>query len=339
MNEERSSKEMFVAANTSKVTDTKTAQEIVSELKADQKQHRGHRRHHKTRKHGKLRHHHKHRRQHEHSSRIHPQPSWIPLSHASPTKKVDPFDLYAQVTPTASFDSQLVSTPVIQYARAYEAKEPKRIKIAQIGKSSLATTPTSATTNKLGTSSSLQPTQTTTGAPTTPGDPCALWENCALNQNTNVSRWIEELPNCPCQFHHPKQPAYNSTIYDQKLDKYFDWKEIKVNKLIVAILKSTADFCILQRRSFTISSFAAQVCCYDSKKKLITRGVNAGTPFLVSPEWSIKAHFQFDVLPIRLCNGDWTRYHAVRPPNNGLNCTENPDDGEFARQVAKARDY
>ena len=140
---------MFVAANTSKVTDIKTAQEMVTELKADHKQHQGNRRHHKTRN--------KHHRQHEHSSRIHQQ--------LSPTKKVEPLDLYAQIAPTTSFDSQLVSTPVFRYARAYEAKDSKRITIAQIGKSNPATTPTATntSTNKLGTSSSSQPTQTTTG--------------------------------------------------------------------------------------------------------------------------------------------------------------------------------
>lgn len=50
-------------------------------------------------------------------------------------------------------------------------------------------------------------------------------------------------------------------------------------------------------------------------------------------------HIKHDVLPIQLCNGDWTRFHAVRSPNNGRNCTANPDDVEYARQVAIARDF
>jgi len=174
------------------------------------------------------------------------------------------------------------------------------------------------------------------GAPTTPVDPCALWERCALNQNATLRRWLEELPNCPCQFH-PMQLFFNSTLYDQELDKYFEWRVMKVDKL--DLLRRTAEFCIRQRRSFSSSSLAAQVCCYDSKLKLITRGVGAGTPFLVSPDWNSKVHYELDELPIRLCNGDWTRYHAVRPPNNDRNCTENPGDEEFSHQVAKARDY
>ena len=174
------------------------------------------------------------------------------------------------------------------------------------------------------------------GSLVTANNPCALWENCALNQDPNLNSWMEKLPNCPCQFHR-RQVFYIKTIYDQEQDKYFEWRVMKVDKL--DILRRTAKFCIRQRRSFTNSSLAAQVCCYDSKLKLITRGVGAGTPFRVSPDWSSEAHYKLDVLPIRLCNGDWTRYHAVRPPNNGRNCTENPDGREFARQVAKARDY
>ena len=104
----------------------------------------------------------------------------------------------------------------------------------------------------------------------------------------------------------------------------------------LGILRRTAKFCI---RSLSSSSFTAQACCYDSKLKLITRGIGAGTPFLVSPDWNKEAHYKVDILPILICNGDWTRYHAVRPPNNGRNCSENPDDAEFVLQEMKARDY
>ena len=164
-------------------------------------------------------------------------------------------------------------------------------------------------------------------------DPCTLWETCDLNQGVNGTRWLQELPRCPCQIQ-PLQLFYNNTIYDQALTTFFQWRIMAGDKQ--GILRRTAEFCI---RSIPSTRVHAQVCCYDSKLKLITRGIGAGTPFLASPDWNKDAHYKMDTLPILICNGDWTRYHAVRPPNNGQNCTENPDDSEYALQVSKARDY
>lgn len=172
--------------------------------------------------------------------------------------------------------------------------------------------------------------------PTDPSDevdPCTVWQNCDLNQHLKASRWFQKLPSCSCQLQ-PAHFIYNNSIYDPELNKTFQWKEMKVDKR--ALLRRTAKFCI---RSLPRSSLSAQVCCYDSKFQLITRGLGAGTPFVVSPDRNATMHYELDVLPIRLCNGDWTRYHAARPPNNGRNCTANPDDNEYALQVIKARDY
>lgn len=234
--------------------------------------------------------------------------------------------LLASTFPSLGVPSSNEET-VHRYARAYRAGNLQEIKTAKVSSVNVNPTQTSSTTRAF---------QNITGAPTTAGDPCSLWQNCALNQDANLTRWMKKLPNCPCQFH-PMQLFYNRTLYDQQLDKYFEWRVMKRDK--PALLRRTAKFCIRQLRSFASSSLAAQVCCYNASQKLITRGVGAGTPFLVSPDWSSDVHHKLDVLPIRLCNGDWTRYHAVRPPNNGLNCTTNPDDAEFARQVVNARDY
>lgn len=174
------------------------------------------------------------------------------------------------------------------------------------------------------------------GHPTDPSDeqdPCTVWQNCALNQLLKASRWFQKLPSCSCQLQ-PAHFIYNNTIYDPALNKSFQWRGMKVDKK--GLLRRTAEFCI---RSLPRTSLSAQVCCYDSKFQLITRGTGAGAPFVVSPDRNASMHYKLDVLPIRLCNGDWTRYHAVRPPNNGRNCSANPDDNEFALQVLKARDY
>jgi len=335
-NEQASNEEQLIPTYVSIVAGARTVKGIEKDKSAllpkVYKPRRDHRGNHKTKKH-----HRKHHRQGHHHERT----SHHHLSHASPTSAFPTtsgglLGLNAQISLAQSFEKQLVPPPLHRYARAGKAKSRKEKKTAKLDKPTPKFTPIISNASELLTRSSLQPTKNTTGAPTTPVDPCALWERCALNQNATLRRWLEELPNCPCQFH-PMQLFFNSTLYDQELDKYFEWRVMKVDKL--DLLRRTAEFCIRQRRSFSSSSLAAQVCCYDSKLKLITRGVGAGTPFLVSPDWNRRVHYELDELPIRLCNGDWTRYHAVRPPNNDRNCTENPGDEEFAHQVGKARDY
>lgn len=278
----------------------------------------------------------KHHHQHQHNS----PSAAIRLPRPSPTfsfskKTEEPVDFSteenAQITPTRSVDSwltQLIFTPVLRYARAVDkVTDDSQVKIANISSS----TPISSMATI-----SMQPNKSVTVHPTDPTDeqdPCTVWQNCALNQHLKASRWFQKLPSCSCQLQ-PTQFIYNNTIYDPALNKSFQWKGMKVDKR--GLLRRTAQFCI---RSLPHTSLSAQVCCYDSKLQLITRGIGAGTPFVVSPDRNASMHYELDVLPIRLCNGDWTRYHAVRPPNNGRNCSSNPDYNEFALQVLKARDY
>ncbi len=64
-----------------------------------------------------------------------------------------------------------------------------------------------------------------------------------------------------------------------------------------------------RRRSEGISG---QQCSYDRHGKLITAGPAAGTPDLISPEFSKINHFFADVLPgfKPPINADWRKYHA-----------------------------
>ncbi|CAH3167547.1 unnamed protein product [Porites lobata] len=312
-------------SNASKLTDAaKATAETGSELRKNQKQQSMHKRGHKEEKNGS-----KHLLRRLHS----PQPSAIPVSQAAPfsAKKIKSLDLYRPII-SASFYSQL------RYEYAQAADRGRGIKTAQIGGTKKAAAPSAAAKPSMNQTSRVKPTQSAAGTPKKSDDPCALWEKCAVNQNANVSRWLKRLPSCPCRVQ-LSEFLYNRSIYDKELDKYFDWGYMQVDQR--AILRRTAQFCIRQRPLFTNPSLSAQVCCYDSNMTLITRGVGAGTPFLVSPDWYMyrELHIKHDVLPIQLCNGDWTRYHAVRPPNNGRNCTANPDDVEYARQVAIARDF
>jgi hypothetical protein len=72
---------------------------------------------------------------------------------------------------------------------------------------------------------------------------------------------------------------------------------------------------------------------------LITRGSGTGTPNLVAPELDEAMHDYVDLMPFISCQGDWTRYQAVRPPNNALKCRENPKKKEFRRQIKRAKEF
>ena len=106
-----------------------------------------------------------------------------------------------------------------------------------------------------------------------------------------------KLPSCSCQLQ-PTHFIYNNTIYDPALNKSFQWRGMKVDKR--GLLRCTATFCI---QLLPLTSLSARVCCYDSKFQLITRGIGAGTPFVVSPDRNASMHYELDVLPIRVCKG------------------------------------
>lgn len=88
-----------------------------------------------------------------------------------------------------------------------------------------------------------------------------------------------------------------------------------------------------------IDTLAAQHCCYDDSMKLITRGKGAGTPNLISTEFSADLHYKVDILPWIICKGDWSRYNQARPPNNGQKCPENPQDEDYYKQFEEAREF
>lgn len=150
------------------------------------------------------------------------------------------------------------------------------------------------------------------------------------------------------------------------------------NKDRLAIYKPGAVYCV-QTLPQENEGAIVQHCCYDENRKLLTRGSGAGTPYIVSPDISPLLHDKLDLLPWRLCKGDFTRYanlanlkgikkqfelpscrcskirlaqifdthifllncryNEVRIPNNVNNCEINPDNEEYQRQVEKAKDY
>ena len=149
---------------------------------------------------------------------------------------------------------------------------------------------------------------------------------------------LTELPSCPCSY--PSEAVYNAVnIQDTKLHKTYRWRDASGPKERLDIYKPSARFCIRSMLSYDSPTLAAQHCCYDDQMRLITRGKGAGAPNLISTEFSPELHYKVDVLPWILCKGDWSRFHSVRPPNNGLECADNPPEQVFQIELKEAREY
>ncbi|KAG5857776.1 isthmin-2 [Anguilla rostrata] len=170
-------------------------------------------------------------------------------------------------------------------------------------------------------------------------DSCEKWLSC---KNDFLEKYLHqvltELPSCPCSY--PSEVVYSAVnIYDEKLKKTYRWRDASGPKERLDIYKPSAKFCVRSMLSFDSTTLAAQHCCYNDHMKLITRGKGAGAPNLISTEFSPELHYKVDVLPWILCKGDWSRFHAVRPPNNGLQCVENPAEDVYLNELEEAREY
>ncbi|XP_076156423.1 isthmin-2 isoform X1 [Alosa pseudoharengus] len=170
-------------------------------------------------------------------------------------------------------------------------------------------------------------------------DSCEKWLNC---KNDFLQKYLHqvltELPSCPCAY--PSEAVYSTVnIFDGQLQKTFRWRDASGPKERLDIYKPGAHFCARSMLSFDSTTLAAQHCCYDDHMKLITRGKGAGAPNLISTEFSPELHYKVDVLPWILCKGDWSRFHSVRPPNNGLRCAANPADPVYLLELEEAREY
>ncbi|XP_067388639.1 isthmin-2 [Emydura macquarii macquarii] len=170
-------------------------------------------------------------------------------------------------------------------------------------------------------------------------DSCEKWLNCKSDFLTKyMSKVLTDLPSCPCSY--PLEAVYSAVnLRDERQDKNFRWRDASGPKERLDIYKPTARFCLRSMLSLDSTTLAAQHCCYDEHTKLITRGKGAGAPNLISTEFSPELHYKVDMLPWILCKGDWSRYHAVRPPNNGQQCADNPAEEEYLSQLQEAKEY
>lgn len=170
-------------------------------------------------------------------------------------------------------------------------------------------------------------------------DSCERWMSCKSEfLKKYMHKVINDLPSCPCSY--PTEVAYSTAdIFDRIKRKDFRWKDASGPKEKLEIYKPTARYCIRSMLSLESTTLAAQHCCYGDNMQLITRGKGAGTPNLISTEFSAELHYKVDVLPWIICKGDWSRYNEARPPNNGQKCTERPSDEDYIKQFQEAREY
>lgn len=170
-------------------------------------------------------------------------------------------------------------------------------------------------------------------------DSCEKWLNCKSEfLQRYLHQVLSELPGCPCSY--PSEAAYAvASLYDDARGRSFRWRDASGPKERLDVYKPSARSCVRSALAGDSSTLAAQHCCYDNSGRLITRGKGAGTPNLISTEFSPELHFKVDVLPWILCKGDWSRFHAVRPPNNGRSCLENPHEDAFMNELEEAREY
>ncbi|VTJ79460.1 Hypothetical predicted protein [Marmota monax] len=170
-------------------------------------------------------------------------------------------------------------------------------------------------------------------------DSCEKWLNCKSEfLDKYVSQVLRDLPSCPCAY--PLEAVDSAvSLQDEHQGRSFQWRDASGPHERLDVYQPTARFCLRSLLSGGSSTLAAQHCCYDEGSRLLTRGKGAGAPDLVSTDFSPELHFKVDKLPWILCKGDWSRYHAVRPPNNGRACADNPPEEEYLAQLQEAKEY
>jgi RHS repeat-associated protein len=132
-------------------------------------------------------------------------------------------------------------------------------------------------------------------------------------RKTKLGKWEDQLPDCPCHV---------NDVHTGAVEDGWTWGPPGPPE---GGWHPNAKLC---RRASGKRHGPGQQCCYDSSGRLITGGISAGTPDIVSPEWRFHApdHFDKDVAPAIHCwKGGLYEYYYLkyRPPNNGKNCPPN----------------
>ncbi|XP_042873834.1 trichohyalin-like [Penaeus japonicus] len=168
-------------------------------------------------------------------------------------------------------------------------------------------------------------------------DVCGAWSECHVERALQDLAQLQTLPSCPCVY--PADLVYRDAIHDPLHNATFRWLAVSKTRERIDVYYRGADVCIRSLLLPRPRSLAAQTCCYSRDRHLLTRGSGAGSPALVSPEVNPALHRKVDILPWLACRGNFLRYQAVRPPNNGRHCYTKPDDAVYQQQVYMATDY
>ena len=136
-------------------------------------------------------------------------------------------------------------------------------------------------------------------------DNCRKWLKCANKFLLKYLSQLEDLPSCPCKY--PVTISIQGDIWDELQKRFFKWHDASDTSERLDVYKPDARYCIRSDLIPGSANLAAQQCCYDDKLRLITRGRNAGTSNLISPQLSPALHHKIDILPWIICKGDWTK--------------------------------
>ena len=103
---------------------------------------------------------------------------------------------------------------------------------------------------------------------------------------------------------------YNDRVWDPLHQHHYRWREISLESERVDIYRPGAAYCIRSLSVVPKVALAAQQCCYDDKRRLLTRGWATGTPALVSPEASVHLSRVTERIPWLACKGDFSRFNS-----------------------------
>jgi len=137
-------------------------------------------------------------------------------------------------------------------------------------------------------------------------DICSKWQICE-NEHAIQSLFVW-LPPCPCTY--PTGLVYNDRVWDPLHQHHYRWREISLESERVDIYRPGAAYCIRSLSVVPKVALAAQQCCYDDKRRLLTRGWATGTPALVSPEASVHLSRVTERIPWLACKGDFSRFNS-----------------------------
>jgi len=105
--------------------------------------------------------------------------------------------------------------------------------------------------------------------------------------------------------------VYNDRVWDPLNRHHYRWREISLQSERVDIYRPGAAYCIRSLSVVSKMALSAQQCCYDDRRRLLTRGWAAGTPALVSHEASVHLSRVTERLPFLACKGDFSRYFIL----------------------------